>query len=64
MSGPVLQLDDVKTHFPVKRGLLIERHVGAVKAVDGVSLTLNEGDIVGLVGESGSDGSIGSARIA
>ena len=53
MSQPILQLNDVKTHFPVKRGLLIEKNVGAVKAVDGVSLTLNEGDIVGLVGESG-----------
>jgi len=53
MSDYVLELKDVKTHFPVKRGLIFERVVGSVKAVDGVSLKLKEGDVVGLVGESG-----------
>ncbi len=53
MTAPLLTLTDVKTHFPVREGLLFARHVGDVRAVDGVSLTLNRGDILGLVGESG-----------
>ncbi len=53
MSDPLLELRDVRTHFPVVRGLLFARHVGTVKAVDGVSLTLRRGEILGLVGESG-----------
>ena len=41
MSGAFLELRDVKTHFPVERGILIRRRVGSVRAVDGVSLSLN-----------------------
>ena len=48
-----LELRDVKTHFPVEHGLVFRRRVGTVRAVDGVSLTLREGEILGLVGESG-----------
>ena len=53
MSETFLELRGVKTHFPVERGIFFRRHVGTVKAVDGVSLTLNTGEILGLVGESG-----------
>jgi oligopeptide transport system ATP-binding protein len=49
----LLELRDVKTHFPVRRGLLFSRTIGTVKAVDGVSLCLRRGEILGLVGESG-----------
>ncbi len=49
----VVQGEAVQVHFPIRRGLL-RRTVGHVKAVDGVSLTIHEGETVGLVGESGS----------
>ncbi len=52
-AAPVMQVDDVRVHFPIRRGLL-RRAVGAIKAVDGVSLTVREGQTVGVVGESGS----------
>jgi oligopeptide transport system ATP-binding protein len=53
MSDVLLELRDVKTHFPVRKGFLFGKTVGMVKAVDGVSLQVKEGDILGLVGESG-----------
>jgi len=49
---PVLEVSDLKKHFPVKKGLL-RRTVGHVYAVDGISFTINEGETLGLVGESG-----------
>jgi oligopeptide transport system ATP-binding protein len=52
-AQPILELRDVRTHFPVRTGFLVRRHAGAVKAVDGVSLTLARGEVLGLVGESG-----------
>ncbi|MFJ3966631.1 oligopeptide/dipeptide ABC transporter ATP-binding protein [Streptomyces parvus] len=49
----LLELDDVKVHFPVKKGLFFDRTVGHVYAVDGVSLSIEAGQTYGLVGESG-----------
>ncbi|WP_131118977.1 ABC transporter ATP-binding protein [Lichenihabitans psoromatis] len=49
----VVSADDIKVWFPIKRGFL-RKTVGYVKAVDGISLTIREGETVGVVGESGS----------
>ncbi|WP_200210156.1 ABC transporter ATP-binding protein [Micromonospora coerulea] len=52
-TEPLVELRDVKVHFPIKSGLLVDRTVGYVYAVDGVSLSINAGETYGLVGESG-----------
>jgi oligopeptide/dipeptide ABC transporter ATP-binding protein len=55
MTGPprtLLEVTDLKKHFPIKKGLF-SRTVGYVRAVDGVSFSVNEGEVLGLVGESG-----------
>jgi oligopeptide transport system ATP-binding protein len=52
-EAPLLEVTDLVKHFAIKSGVLIDREVGRVRAVDGVSLTLHEGETLGLVGESG-----------
>ncbi|MEP9367605.1 ABC transporter ATP-binding protein [Xanthobacter sp. VNH20] len=49
----VVSAQDLKVHFPIKRGIL-RRTIGYVKAVDGVTLDIHEGETLGVVGESGS----------
>ena len=53
-NPPLLQLRDVRVHFPITKGLLLRRVTGEVRAVDGVDLNVPRGQSVGLVGESGS----------
>jgi oligopeptide/dipeptide ABC transporter ATP-binding protein len=50
---PLLEVEHLVVHFPIKRGVLFDRTVGCVHAVSDVSLTLAEGETLGIVGESG-----------
>ncbi len=50
---PLVEVRDLKKHFPIRRGLLIQREVAAVHAVDGVTFDIFPGETLGLVGESG-----------
>lgn len=51
-AQPLLKVENLKMHFPINRGIL-QRRVGDVKAVDGISFEIFEGETLGLVGESG-----------
>lgn len=51
-SGALLEVKDLVKHFPITKGI-VKRVIGNVKAVDGVSFTINQGETVALVGESG-----------
>ena len=53
-NGTLLTVERLEKHFPIKKGILWEKTVGAVKAVDGVSFELRRGEVLGIVGESGS----------
>jgi peptide/nickel transport system ATP-binding protein len=52
-AGPLVELEHLKVYFPIKSGLVLDRHVGDIRAVDDISLTINRGETLGLVGESG-----------
>jgi peptide/nickel transport system ATP-binding protein len=53
MSDALLRVQGLKVHFPIKRGLVFDRTIGHVRAVDGVDLAVQAGQTYGLVGESG-----------
>jgi oligopeptide transport system ATP-binding protein len=52
-TDDLVQVSNLQMHFPVMRGVLIQRRVGTVKAVDGLSFSIKKGETLGLVGESG-----------
>jgi peptide/nickel transport system ATP-binding protein len=52
-AGALVETENLKVYFPIKSGLVLDRHVGDIKAVDDVSLRIERGETLGLVGESG-----------
>src|SRR5918995_6921079 len=53
MPRAFLEIKGLQTHFPVEAGLIFKRRLGMVRAVVSVSLSINEGEVLGVVGESG-----------
>jgi peptide/nickel transport system ATP-binding protein len=52
-AGSLVSIQNLRVWFPIKSGLILDRHVGDIRAVDDVSLDIDRGETVGLVGESG-----------
>jgi peptide/nickel transport system ATP-binding protein/oligopeptide transport system ATP-binding protein len=52
-GGPLVEVRDLVKHFPITRGVIFQRRVGAVQAVDGLSFEINRGETLGIVGETG-----------
>jgi len=52
-NNSLLEVQDLKMYFPITQGIIFQRHVGDIKAVDGISFSIKQGETLGLVGESG-----------
>ena len=52
-ARPLVQVKDLKKHFPITKGLVLQKRTGFVRAVDGISFSIDQGETLGLVGESG-----------
>jgi peptide/nickel transport system ATP-binding protein/oligopeptide transport system ATP-binding protein len=64
VSAPLVEVRDLVKHFPITRGVMLQRQVAAVHAVDGVSLAIRPGESLGLVGETGCGKSTTARLIA
>ncbi|MBP6179475.1 MAG: ABC transporter ATP-binding protein [Anaerolineales bacterium] len=53
MNEPLVRVENLTKHFPIRSGVIIDRVVGAVRAVDGISFDIQKGETLGMVGESG-----------
>ena len=53
MNEPLVRVENLTKHFPIRSGIIIDRVVGAVRAVDGISFDIEKGETLGMVGESG-----------
>ena len=52
-AEPIVRVENLVKHFPIQSGLVLKRKVGAVRAVDGITLEISRGETLGMVGESG-----------
>jgi oligopeptide/dipeptide ABC transporter ATP-binding protein len=52
-DGPLVDVENLKVWFPIRSGIILDRHIGDIKAVDDVSFSIQRGETLGLVGESG-----------
>src|SRR6476469_4273835 len=53
LEEPMLTVENLEKHFPITRGIIFQKEIGRVRAVDGVSFEVNKGETLGVVGESG-----------
>lgn len=63
-NNTLLEIKDLKLHFPIEEGAIFKRKVGFIRAVDGVNFSIRRGETLGLVGESGCGKSTTARAIA